>query len=816
MAKLWRDVRLALRVFRKTPGMTAVALISLALGIGANTAIFSLLNAVLLRTLPVPHPEQLVALSTNIFDKPNEDEPFSWPMMEEFSRQPPPVFSDVFCWDGGSVSNYEADGVHYTASHAQASATYYKGMQVEPLLGRFIGPEDFGAGDSPSHSVAVISYRVWRHWFHGSSTIIGQPIRVGPYPYTVIGVEPEGFSDLSPDGQSDVTVPFFAPGTGVRKDPRVLNVEIFARLKPGVGLPEARAALQSLWPHILDASLPAGYAGESKTRFFARKIKLASAATGVSFLRNRFSYPLQILMGIVGVVLFIACLNIANLSLAKAAAHRHQSGVQAALGATTWDLVRPALVESLLLSCTGAVLGLMLAFWASHFLLSMAWTGFFTTAIDPSPDLKVLAFTAIVAMLTGVLFGIVPALYAARVDPIDALKRQSRSVQGGANIFGKALLVMQVALSLTLMLAALLFGRTISALHSTDVGYRRDHMLTLWLFHQSGVPVLPNRLAYFRDLVEKVSAIPGVESASYSEAGPASQFEELDPVFGSLNGPPTQVVNEWVGPGFFNVAGMHVLAGRDFEWSDAGHHPALISQNLAQHLFPNQNPIGRTVYLGTHAHAFPVTILGVVSNASLWKVESNRPMAIYQMFEARPHEDSPLMDVRTSVDPQSVKSAIEKVIRSQGHHYSLRTMTVDERLDSYITIQRLTALLSEFFGGVALLIACVGLYGLMSFHVTRRTMELGIRSALGADRWHLLLMVLREALVLAGLGCAVGVVVSLEAGRFVKSVLFGVSANDFVSFVLAVAVMFGVAGVAAYLPARRAAATDPMTALRAE
>jgi len=815
MVKVWRDLRLAIRVFRKTPAMTAVALVSLALGIGANTAIFSLLNAVLLRTLPVPHPEQIVAMSTSIFDITNQDEAFSWPMAQEFTRQPPPVFSDVFCWLGGNVSNYEAEGVHYTASHAEASANYYKGMQVEPLLGRFIGPEDFGARDSPSHSVAVISYRVWRNWFHGSSQVIGQTIRVGSYPYAVIGVEPEGFSDLSPDGKSDVTVPFFAPGTNDPKDGRVLRYQVFARLKPGIGLPQAQAALQSLWPHILDASLPPGYSGESRTRFYARKIKLASAATGVSYLRNRFSYPLRILMGIVGVVLFIACLNIANLSLAKAAAQRHQSGVQAALGATTWDLLRPALVESLLLSCSGALLGLALAYWASHLLLSMAYTGFFTSAMDPSPDLKVLAFTAAVAVLTGVLFGIVPALYAARIDPMDALKQQSRSVKGGANLFGKALLVVQVALSLMLMLAALLFGRTISALHTTDVGYRRDHMLTLWLFHQSGVPPLQNQLVYFQDLLDKVSAIPGVQSASYSEMGPANEFEELDPLYGSLNGVPMQAVQEWVAPGFFNVAGMHILAGRDFAWSDAGHHPALISQNLAQHLFPNQNPIGRTVYLGSHAHAFPVTVLGVVNNASLWKVESNRPMAVYQMFGALTNEE-PLMDVRTSADPQTLKIAIEKVIRAQGHHYSLRTMTVDERLDSYINIQRLTAWLSEFFGGVALLIACVGLYGLMSYHVTRRTMELGIRSALGASRGRLLVLVLREALLLAAAGCAAGVAGSLEAGKFIKSILFGVTPGDPASLLIAVVIMLSVAAAAALIPARRAAQTDPMTALRSE
>jgi len=449
-------------------------------------------------------------------------------------------------------------------------------------------------------------------------------------------------------------------------------------------------------------------------------------------------------------------------------------------------------------------------------LMSIAWTGYFATAIDPSPDFKVLIFTAVVAILTGVLFGIVPVQYAARIDPMDALKQQSRSVKGGANLLGKALLVTQVALSLVLILGALLFGRTLSALHTTDLGYRRDHLLTLVLFPQAGSALPQNPIAYYRNLAEQVGRLPGVESVSYSYGGPASQFESSDPIFGDLTSPAAYAMQENVAPGFFSLAGMHVLEGRDFQWSDATHSPVIVSQGLAQKLFPNQNPIGRVIYRGPHAHAEPLTIAGVVNSASLWKVESIHPLAFYELFEPGRDWDEPLMDVRTTVDPQTLKTIIERVVRGQGHHYSLRTQTVDERLDMFLTIQRLTALLSEFFGGVALLIACVGLYGLMSYHVTRRSTELGIRSALGAGRRNLLVMVLREAVLLAGIGCTAGVAGSFATAGFLKSILFGVSPSDPVSLIIAVLVMLAVAIAAAYLPARRAACVDPMSALRSE
>ncbi|MGA8026301.1 MAG: ABC transporter permease [Bryobacteraceae bacterium] len=816
MARTWQDARFAIRALGKTSGSTVIALLSLTLGIGANTAIFSLLNALLLRPLPVPHPEKLVMLTTSIADNVNQDQSFTWPMFEALSRDHH-VFSDIFCWNGGSMSNFEVGGAHFTAALAQVSANYFQAMETVPLLGRYIGSGDVAGGNGVSSAVAVISYRAWRGWYHGSANVIGEFIRVDGRPFTVIGVEPEGFSGLIIDGSTDVTVPLFAPGSSGERRPQILRFDLFGRLKDNVTFSQARTNFQVLWPHIQEATKPPGYDGERAARFFARKIKLESAANGLSFLRKRFSYALQVLLTLVGAVLSIACLNLANLSLAKSAARRHQSAVEAALGANFWDLARPPLIESLVLSSTGALLGLLLAYWLSRALLHIAWTGYVETPLSTSPDLRVLAFTAAVAVGTGVVLGILPAWHAARTDPIEALKLHARSMRGGATLLGKILLVTQVALSLVLVVGALLFARTLSHLHTADVGYRRDHLLTLALFPQAGTSRPQNSPAYYRGLAEKVRELPGVESVSYSNMGPASEFEYLEPVYRSLAQGPVQAVDETVGPGFFDAAGMHVLAGREFRWSDDDHAPpvAIISQSLSEHLFGHEDPIGRTIYAGPHAYASPLTIVGVVNSASLWKVESVRPLAIYRPL-VQGSDEEPLMDVRTIVDPRSIKAAAERVIRSMGRHYSLRTMTVDERLDSYITVQQLTALLAVFFGGIALVIASAGLYGLMSFHVARRTAELGIRLALGAERRQVMMMILWEVLVLASAGCMIGIAVSLAMGRFIKGILFGVVPADPANLAAALLILTGVALLAGLLPARRAAAVDPMTALRVE
>jgi predicted permease len=375
-----------------------------------------------------------------------------------------------------------------------------------------------------------------------------------------------------------------------------------------------------------------------------------------------------------------------------------------------------------------------------------------------------------------------------------------------------------MALSLVLVTGALLLGRTLNRLHTADVGYRRDHLLTLMLFPQPGHRGTRNTNTYYQQLVQQIKRLPGVESVSFSNSGPANEMEFFDPVYGSLSAPGAQAVTEFVGPNFFHVMGMHLLAGREFDWRDDEHGPqiAVVSQSLAEKFFGHDNPVGRTIYWGPHSRAEAFKIVGVVNSASLWKVESFQPMAVYQPVAKGFSDAEPLLDIRTTVDPRSLKAEAERVVRSLGHQYPLRTMTVEERLDSYLSVQRLTALLAEFFGALALLISSIGLYGLMSFHIARRTSELGIRLALGAQREQVLSMVLKEALVLAAIGCAFGLVASLLSAKFVRSILFGVSANDPLILSAGVLVLFVVALLAGFVPARRAANIDPATALRVE
>ncbi|MDQ2775874.1 MAG: ABC transporter permease [Acidobacteriota bacterium] len=730
MTALRRDIRTGIHTLLRRPGATVVAILTLALGIGANTAIFSLLNAVVFRSLPVPHPEQLAALATTIADNVNGDEPFTLQMFDELSRQHQ-LFSHLFAWNGGGIDNFEAEGKHYAAGLASVSGGYYKAMQIAPVVGRFISPGDVALNSGTSDRVAVISYRGWRGWYHGASNILGKTIRVENQPFTIIGVEPEGYSGLIIDGTSDVTVPLFAPGLNLTegsRDPRRLWLRLYARLRPGFTIKQTRTMLETVWPHVLEATRPPGYEGARRTRFFARRITVESAATGVSYLRKRFSYSLRVLLALVGAVLLIACLNLANLSLARAAGRQHESGIRSALGASTWDLVRQPLAESLLLSFTGALLGLVFAYWTSQALLHVAWTGLVITPLSTSPDLKVLAFTAAVAAATGPLFALARAWYAAQTDPMEALKNQTRSVRGGATWLGKSLLVTQIALSLILVVGALLFERTLTRLHTVDVGYRRDHLLTILLFPQPGIGNLPNSAAYYRELTEQLQRLPGVERVSFSAMGPANEFEYLDGVYRSLVQAPVQAVDETVAPDFFKVAGMRLIRGREFKWQDDAQNPnlAIISQSLAERLFGHEDAMGQTIYTGPRSYARRLKIVGIVNSASLWKVESLHPLAIYQPMSAKFVDIEPLVDIRTTVDPRIVKAAAERVVRGLRHHYPLRTMTVDERLDSYLTVQRLTAMLAAFFGVVGLLIAAIGLYGLMSFHVTRRTAELGI------------------------------------------------------------------------------------------
>ncbi len=814
---LWQDMRYSVRMLVRTPVATLIAVLSLALGIGANTAIFSLMNALLLRSLPIRDPGQLVHLSTATPANPDQEAPLSLAMYQQI-RKDQRVFSELFAWSGGGMVNIQANGVRYAGSMNTVSGEYFSTLGVQPLLGRLIEPEDLSLDAGSPAAVAVIDYRCWQRRYHGDPNIVGKTIQVDDRPLTIIGVTPERFSGLIVDIAPDVTAPIGFSGRTTYRDRTNLVLEVFARLKPGVSMEQARAQMEAMWPATLEASLPGEYAGAKREEFLRRRIVVASGSTGSSYLRGRYRRPLFVLMAMVGVLLLIACANLANLMLARAAGRGQEFGIRVALGAGRWRIVRQMLTEALLLSTTGAVLGFVIAGWASSLLLGTMWRGRVPLVLDVAPDLRVLAFTALASLLTGVLFGVSPAWSIFRTDPARTLRQHARTVRGGAMTLGKVLISAQVALSLVLVIGAILFVRSLQNLRSADVGFRRDGLVLLQLFPQSGGAMqrIPNRVAYYRELAERLGAIPGVESVSYSHMGPVLSYEYKEAAYvPSSQAPPVQAVFEAVGPGFFHLAGMHLLAGREFDWRDneASQPVAIISESLARRLFPSQNPVGKTIDFGDRKG---LEIVGVVNSASLWLPQSREPMAVYQTLMQMPAYNSSLVDIRAAADPAAVLPAARRVLESLGRHFVLSAETLDQRSAGFLSTDRMIAMLSSFFGGLALLLAAIGLYGLMSFAVARRTSEIGLRMALGAQPANVLMLILKEIMWLVLIGLAIGIPSALAASRLISSMVYGVTGRDPVTILLSCSILLSAAALAGYVPAWRAARVDPMMALRTE
>jgi putative ABC transport system permease protein len=810
-----QDLRYAFRALLKNPVVTGVALISIALGIGANTAIFSVMNALVLRPLPVRNPEELVSIHTLSPEKTDSKNPISLAMYEEIERRETSL-AQVFAWNGGGLNSFEASREYFAGSTSQVSGNYFSALGIEPTLGRLIQPQDVALRVGRSAQVAVLSYRCWQSRFHADAAVVGKTIRLNDQALTVIGVTPKWFGGLMIDSGEDVTIPFGVLGDGLR-DRRRLTIYAWGRLKPGVSVAQARAQFKSLWPAIQAATEPEGYMGRTRDRFYARKADLESAARGQANLRDRLSKPLAVSMGLAGAVLLIACVNLANLMLSRAAGRRHELAVRAALGAGGRRLTMQLLMESMLLSFGGAVLGFVVAIWTSRLLLSTMWTGAVAMAVNPSPDWRVLAFTIGAALLTGMLVGLAPAWGVSRTDPADALRQNTRSVHG-ASLFSRTLVSGQVALSTVMVIAAALFVHSLENLRTVDPGFRRDGILVMQLFAQPGRQVTTDLAAYDREMIRRVSAIPGVAEASFSATGPVNRMEFPEPVrVGSSDGAPELALEERVGPGFFQMMGMHLLAGREFDWRDdeKATQVTIISESLARLLFAGHDPLGQTIDLYPGMYRTTMKVVGVVNSASLWRIQNHAPAAFYRPLpQVGPM--SAMLDIRVNGNAGTVAGAARKVVEGMGHEYPLYTQTLKERMDRMTVDERMLAWLAAFFGGLAMVLAAIGLYGLMAYSVARRTPEIGVRMALGAERGDVTRLVLREVALLVGAGVVVGVPAAMGASRLITGMLFGVSGTDPLTMATATGILLAVALGAGYLTARQAAGIDPMTALRVE
>jgi len=811
---LWQDIRYGLRVLRRSPGFTAVAVLSLALGIGANTAIFSLLYTVMLRALPVEHPEQLVEF---LISYPGD------PALNTFSRQSYEYYRDhnhVFSGiTAGHPSRFHVRGDNTapeTLYGESVAGNFFQMLGVRPAVGRLIRPED----DSMRTAVAVVSWSYWKSHFNLDSAILGRHIVVENVPVTIVGVTPREFSGLHLGIQFDIWVPQAAFDFG--------PLALVARLRPGVSLAQARAEMAVLF----------GFTLEERTRAsndpVMRQLKFAvePAGTGLSTaLRHRFAKPLVALMAVVGLLLLIACTNVAGLLLARGAAREREMAVRVSLGASRIRLLRQVLTESLMLSVAGGALGVFLAYFGAAALVGITTSGRFIgppprIEIHVLPDMHVLLFTCGIALLTGVLFGLAPAWSAFASAPAS-----SQRSSGGAGetkfrrIFGKSLVVAQVALSVGLVSAAGLFIGNLSNLEHTDLGFRRDHVLLMTLDPaHSGYSAEALSRAY-RDLLARLERIPGVRSATISDGTPISGGAAVSfaIVEGYQERPEDRryVFINWVGPKYFETLGTSLLAGRDFSFQDhGGPRVAIINQAMARYYFANRNPIGKHVALEHDWNGFgadqPYEIIGVVGDAKYSQIREAPPRTIYFNVFQFPGSPSNL-SLSTSVDPLSLAPVARRLASELLKDVPVtRITTLADQVDATIVPERLMAFVSGVFGSLGALLTAIGIYGLLAYTVTRRINEIGIRMALGATRGDVTRMVLRDALAMVCAGLACGLPLAIWGKRFAASLIPDLPVTNPVPLAFGALAMIAVALLAAYIPARRAAHVEPMEALRHE
>src|SRR5215469_5372873 len=824
MRRLWQNLRYFLRALRKNPGFTAVAILSLALGIGANVAIFTLINALLLRDLPVPHPERLVELSVV---RHGDRIPFSYPMFRELDLGQR-VFNGLVAWSGYAISNVEVGGVFERSNVLAVTSNFYSELGVTPLSGRLLTLEDVTPHAGSTSHVAVIGYEFWQRHFGGAPDVLGKRVRVEGQPFTIVGITGRWFTGLTPGEPPDVTIPLTAypslhgEGTAFALDDRSkLWIRITGRLKDGVTIDQARAQLQSFWPEVLLATASTQTPGLRRQTFLSMGLDVSPIRTGFARdLRKQFSRPLYVLAGIVGLILLVTCVNLANLTLARAASRSHEMSVRVAIGASRAALAVQVLTESLALSLGGALLGLVLSYWGSRSLVVLMTEG--TVSLDLRPDLRVVSIALSVGVFTGLLFGLAPIWHSSRQDPAIVLQQGSRSLTGGVGKLGKTLIITQVALSLVLLLGAGLLVRTFQRLRSLDLGFDQDDVLEVILNAKPGGYQNQDMNSYHRQLIEQISNIAGVHSVGFagiSIPDPEPWRETASPMSEDANTGARIMANGVdIGPGFFGTLGIRLIAGRDFGTTDDDRHPRLVivSRSFAERLFANGDAIGKHIRFGFMPQFQNLEIVGVASNARVMDPREAAPPVVYFSYLQDTQALWGNLYVRANSDTKAVSRAVGLAIESLGREYPLRTATVGQMMSRVLVNERVIALLSGSFAALALLLAAIGLYGLMSYGVTRRTREIGVRVALGAQRETVLWMVLRETLVLTLFGIAIGIPSGLAASQLIASMLFGLSPRDIPTIVTACLLLVAVAFFAGYLPARKASSIDPLLALLAE
>ena len=823
---LFQDLRYAARMLRTHPGFTAVAVLSLALGIGANTAIFSLINTVLLRLLPVRNPEQLVFVE-NVGARGGGGAP-PYPCFERF-RDQNHYFSGLAAFSPYDM-RVSIDGQAEEVVAQQASGNYFDVLGVKAWAGRTFSPADDGVigKGGPDGPVAVISYRYWKRRFAMSPAVLGKVVQIQGRAVTIIGITPPEFFGLQPGIPVDLTVPIVLAPAEMLRDRGDWWISVVGRLKPGASATQARAELNGIFQTFMnEGSGPGKIAGNAEVRHdYFDHIDLTPAARGLDILRNQFSKPLLVLMALVGLVLLIACANVANLLLARTAARNREFAVRLALGAGRTRLMRQVLTESLLLVGIGALLGLFFANWAGQLLVAFFASGQHGISVDLHFDSRVLAFTAGASLLTGLLFGMAPAIRATQTTLGAALKQQGRGLAGlrPRLPLARFLVVTQVALSLVLLIGAGLFVRSLSNLRHLDAGFRPEGVLTMKVKPDERVYNDARRLTLWNEILERAQRLPGVRSASLSLMTPLNGMDRGVligvPGFPSKSVRDTAIHLNHVTPGYFETIGIPAVLGRLFTASDAGGAPrvALLNETAARFYLPGRNPVGVTIRFPFGKEKPPYQIVGVVKDSRHYNLRREVPRLIYlPVFQPIDELHELTLAVRTAGNPLDLAPALTKEVRTAGPDILITDVaTMMSQIDHSLLEERLVSTLATFFGALALLLACIGLYGTMSYSAARRTNEIGIRMALGASRPGVMRLVLRDAIVMIAAGIAIGAPAAIAGGRYIRSQLFGLRPADPLTLAMASLALAAIALLAGYLPARRASRVEPMAALRYE
>ena len=837
---VWQDVRYAARTLAKGRAFTFVVILSLALGIGANTAVFSLINAALLKMLPVRDPEQLVQFKS-VTPLYGPIEVFSYSAYKEF-RDHNRVFSGVLAFDKFyDEPNIEIDGQSGLAKGQLVSGTYFSLLGIKPVIGRLIAPADETvAGQS---AVAVISYDYWRRRFAMDPAVVGKRIILNNTPFIIIGVTQPEFFGLQPGEKIDVSIPITMKAqvnpafafTGTRQDiltaPYRTWLNIVGRLKPGITPREALADLEPMFR----ASMREAATGLSglpfdspaiRRSYLASKLQVDSAGQGLDALRQQFSKPLWILMAAVFLLLLVTCANVANLLLARANARQREIAVRLTTGAGRWRLIRQLNTESILLALGGGVLGVLLAFLGGRSLVMLMSHSSSPISLNVRPDTTVLGFTLLVSLFTALLFGFLPAWRATRLNLTSALVESTRSAgRGGSRSqLGKMLIVAQVAVSLVLLIGAGLLVRTLQNLQNFYPGFNKEGVL-LFTVNPGVIGYnLDQSARLYERLLDRINGVPGVRSATFSFYNPLHMLGLLipkiqEPTQSSVKATDRVGIDD-VGPNYFKTFETPVLVGRDFTTADRIGAPkvVIINEAMARRYFSDRNPLGKHLTVPDwNGDPSWKEIVGVVKDAQNRGLrESPTPMIYLPLFQF-PDEGLITFEVRTTISPLSVANTIQRAIKATEPRLPVFDIkTLNEQVDDSLVQERLIASLSSLFGALALLLAALGLYGLMTYATNRRTGEIGIRIALGATRGQIAGMVLRETLLLILVGLAIGVPAAAASSHLIRSELYGLRANDPLTILIASLIMVGIAAFAAYLPARRASRVDPMAALRTE